>query len=228
MSQDNYVVVKQELIQEEERISYSSLGYFRTKYESECFCRGKICEKGDVLYVCDTARIVELPTSAIFAYVAPKDGLPKEIIGLSVRNLINWFDRESSAAVLLSVAFYAGVPDWMIRYAACECIKSMAKQTEEADELVGFLEYIQTLQELPLTGEIGKELHRIKGRVESIYIGGDPHSSCVAKSILYVIDTSNATAVDYLDRMNFDTSHMPSIVKGLIPDSVFLMSLVSD
>lgn len=226
MSQDNYVVVKQELIPEEEKTSYSSLGYFSTQYESEWFCRGKICDEGDVLYVCDTAKVVDLPDSAVFAFVATKYGHPKMMDRSSLSNLIYWFGKHHSAGLLLGIAFFSNVPFHMIRNAACECVKSMTKYTEDANEFDNILNYIQTIQEFPMTGDIGTELKAIKRKMEGRYLYSDPSSSCIAKSILYILETTNGSAVENLNNMNLDTSHMPYIVKRLIPDNVFLTHLV--
>lgn len=224
-----FVAVKQEIIPEEERLRFSSVGFFDSIYEAQVDCSNKKYEPGTVIYICDTSRVVDLPEIATTALLFGRENKVTAFSRYEISaNIAPWFEFSAKASNLLMMAFYAEIEEHIRRGVACECVRTMIDKSEDHyQEFNEFLNYLSSSKELVIYGEKGYDLRQIIGRLDRISLNGDRVSVSLARSILNVCDTSYASSVRTLEEMNFNTDHLPLIVRGIISYKMFVVSMAS-
>ena len=232
-SEDNYIVVEQGIVEEEDRVFYSPVAYFPSMYDAEVFCLSITKNPGTVLYVCDILQITNLPDSSPFAIIFGRDGKPKKAKLTLLYAIERWFNPTSPASVLLLVAFKAEIPEHIRRGIACQCVRSMISYCEaekHRQEISESLDFLENAKYEEMHSSRRNRVSDIIKKMNNIKSAGGMNSFKIAESVLEICDTSYATSVELLENMGVNTCHLPSIIRGIsgtISYKMFISTMAS-
>lgn len=222
---DRFVIIKRSLIEEEEKASYSSVGYFRNTTVCHNFLATYKCEPATVLYVCDTAFVSDFQNRYSAVMVVNSNGQASEITGQREKEAVSgWLDHSSAVEILMVAMMYAKISHSIMVITICRCLRSsLSKIREDIGVRILLERYIDQViynyESIDWT-EIIRDIER---RKDKCYY---PFVESLIAAFYSICEGYTTAALQAMIFSGLDISEYPQIIRSAITEKMFLLSMV--